>query len=110
MDKVNNLKMNDHNILMLVSTLLGALGVKEIWAIIQKRMDISAQKDEREDKVYLDQIGVLTNKIEQLEVKIQMLIEENTQLLIKVARMEEKLIQNAKRRVQTRRKKDEKKN
>ena len=101
--------MDDHNILMAVSAMIGALGIKEIWAIVQKRMDISAQKDEREDKVYIDQIGVLTNKIEQIEVKIQMLIEENTQLLIKVARMEEKLIQNAKRRVQTRRKKDEKK-
>ena len=106
MDKVNNIKMDDHTLLI---GLISALGLKEIWNIWKKKIDISAQKDEREDKVYLDQIGVLTNKIEQLEVKIQMLIEENTQLLIKVARMEEKLIQNAKRRVQTRRKKDEKK-
>ena len=99
--------MNDHNILMLVSTLLGALGVKEIWAIIQKRMDIGAKKDEREGNLYVEQIKNLTEKIEQLETKIQKLIEENTQLLVKVARMEEKLITNAKRRVQTRRKKDE---
>ena len=78
-----------------------------IRAIVQKRMDIGAKKDEREDNLYVEQIKNLTEKIEQLETKIQKLIEENTQLLVKVARMEEKLITNAKRRVQTRRKKDE---
>ena len=56
-------------------------------------------------------LSTKSNNLEELLEKdqIKMLIEENTQLLIKVARMEEKLIQNAKRRVQTRRKKDEKK-
>ena len=107
MDRVNNIEMDDHNILMAVSAMIGALGIKEIWAIVQKRMDISAQKGERKDNIYVEQIKNLTEKIEQLETKIQTLIEENTQLLVKVARMEEKLITNAKRRVQTRRKKDE---
>lgn len=106
MNYLKTVRMDDHTILI---GLISALGLKEIWNIWKKKIDLNAAKEEREDKVYLDQIGVLTNKIEQLEVKIQMLIEENTQLLIKVARMEEKLIQNAKRRVQTRRKKDEKK-
>ena len=99
--------MNDHNLLLALAGIISAFGVKEIWAIVQKRMDIGAKKDEREDNLYVEQIKNLTEKIEQLETKIQKLIEENTQLLVKVARMEEKLITNAKRRVQTRRKKDE---
>ena len=107
MDKVNSIEMDDHNILMAVSAMIGALGIKEIWAIVQKRMDIGAQKNEREGNLYTEQIKNLTDKIEQLETKIQTLIEENTQLLVKVARMEEKLITNAKRRVQSKRKKDE---
>jgi len=96
--------MDDHTLLI---GLISALGLKEIWNIWKKKIDISAQKDEREDNLYTEQIKNLTDKIEQLESKIQTLIEENTQLLVKVARMEEKLITNAKRRVQTRRKKDE---
>ena len=104
MDKVNSIEMDDHTLLI---GLISALGLKEIWNIWKKKIDISAQKGERKDNLYVEQIKNLTEKIEQLETKIQTLIEENTQLLVKVARMEEKLITNAKRRVQTRRKKDE---
>ena len=96
--------MEDHTMLV---ALISALGIKEIWNIWKKKLDLNAKKDEREDEVFINQIQVLTDKIGGLEVKIQTLIEENTQLLVKVARMEEKLILNAKKRVQTRRKKDE---
>ena len=97
--------MEDHSILMIVSTLIGALGIKEIWGIVKQKIDINAKKDEREDDVYTKQIEVLTNKITQLETKIELLIEENIQLRVKVVKMEARLITSAKKKVN--RKKDE---
>ncbi len=98
--------MEDHSILMVVSTLIGALGIKEIWGIIKQKIDIGAKKDEREESLYTKQIEVLTNKITQLETKIELLIEENIQLRVKVVKMEARLITSAKKKVN--RKKDEK--
>ena len=51
MDKVNNLKMDDHSLIMVVSTLVGALGLKEIWGIVKQKIDINAKKDEREENI-----------------------------------------------------------
>ena len=98
--------MDDHSLIMGIAALVSAFGLKEIWAIVKKKIDIEAQKDEREDEVFINQIKALTDKISGLELKIQTLIEENTQLLVKVARMEEKLILNAKNRVKPRKKQD----
>lgn len=91
--------MEDHSILMIVSTLIGALGIKEIWGIVKQKIDINAKKDEREDEVYTNQIEILTNKITQLETKIEVLIEENIQLRVKVVKMEARLINSAKKKV-----------
>lgn len=91
--------MEDHSILMVVSTLIGALGIKEIWGIIKQKIDIGAKKDEREESLYTKQIEVLTNKITQLETKIELLIEENIQLRVKVVKMEARLITSAKKKV-----------
>lgn len=107
MDKVNSIRMDDHSLLMVVSSLIGALGIKEIWSIVRQKIDIGAKKEERKDNAYAQQIEVLTNKINQLETKIELLIEENIQLRIKVAKMSERLVNSAKKRVQTRRNKDE---
>ena len=97
--------MEDHSILMIVSTLIGALGIKEIWGIVKQKIDIGAKKDEREESLYTKQIETLTNKITQLETKIELLIEENIQLRVKVVKMEARLITSAKKKVN--RKKDE---
>lgn len=107
MNYLKIVRMDDHSILMAISAIIGALGIKEVWGLVSKKMDIGATKSERKFNVYSQNIEALTNKITELEAKIEVLISENTQLLVKVARMEEKLITNAKRRVQTRRKKDE---
>jgi len=104
MNNLKGIRMEDHTMLV---ALISALGIKEIWNIWKKKLDLNAKKDEREDEVFINQIQVLTDKIGGLEIKIQTLIEENTQLLIKVARMEEKLILNAKNRVKTRNKRNE---
>ena len=96
MDKVNSLKMNDHGLLI---ALISALGIKEIWNIIKQKIDIGAKKDEREESLYTKQIEILTNKITQLETKIELLIEENIQLRVKVVKMEARLINSAKKKV-----------
>jgi hypothetical protein len=106
MNNLKKIKMDDHSLIMGIAALVSAFGLKEIWAIVKKKIDIEAQKDEREDEVFINQIKALTDKINGLELKIQTLIEENTQLLVKVARMEEKLILNAKNRVKPRKKQD----
>ena len=96
MDKVNSLKMNDHGLLI---ALISALGIKEIWNIIKQKIDIGAKKNEREESLYTKQIEILTNKITQLETKIELLIEENIQLRVKVVKMEARLINSAKKKV-----------
>lgn len=108
MNYLKSVRMDDHSILMAVTALISAIGLKEVWSIWKKKMDIGATKSERKFSVYAQNIEALTNKITELEAKIEVLISENTQLLVKVARMEEKLILNAKRRVKSKIKKDEK--
>jgi|TARA_R100000030_G_C3243410_1_gene121160 predicted RNase H-like nuclease (RuvC/YqgF family) len=108
MNYLKSVRMDDHSILMAVTALISAIGLKEVWSIWKKKMDIGVTKSERKFSVYSQNIEALTNKITELEAKIEVLISENTQLLVKVARMEEKLILNAKRRVKSKIKKDEK--
>ena len=107
MNYLKSVRMDDHSILMAVTALISAIGLKEVWSIWKKKMDIGATKSERKFSVYSQNIEALTTKITELEAKIEVLISENTQLLVKVARMEEKLILNAKRRVKSKIKKDE---
>ena len=92
--------MEDHSILI---ALISALGIKEIWNIWKKKIDINAGKKEREDSLYARQVEILSNKIEQLEIKIDELIKENTHLKIKIVKMENRLISNAKKKVETKR-------
>lgn len=86
--------------------IIGALGIKEIWVIIKKRMDLNAKKEERGDKITTGAIGELNVKIGELEEKINTLIVENTDLKVKLARMEERILLHAKNTVK-KRKKDE---
>ena len=99
--------MEDHSLIMVISALVGALGIKEIWNIVKKRMDIKASKEERVDGLSLKVIQELKEKITALELKIDVLITENTELRVKIAKMEERLIQNAKKSASRRRKPNE---
>ncbi len=76
----------------LLIALISALGVKEIWNIIKKKIDISAKKED-------NQIERLTEKITSLEVKIDELIQENMNLKVKLAKMEERILLTAKNRI-----------
>jgi len=106
MNNLKSVKMDDHNLLLALAGIISAFGVKEIWAIVKQKIDIGAKKDEREESLYTKQIEVLTNKITQLETKIELLIEENIQLRVKVVKMEARLINSAKKKVN--KKRDEK--
>ena len=89
--------MEDHSLLMVVTSLVGALGLKSIWDIIKKRMDIKAAKEERIDNLSINVIEELKDKIVALELKIDELITENTALREKLARMEERILLSAKK-------------
>jgi len=106
MNNLKTVRMDDHNLLLALAGIISAFGLKEIWTIIQKKMDIGAKKEEREESLYTKQIEILTNKITQLETKIEVLIEENVRLRVKVVKMESRLITSAKKKVNKR--KDEK--
>lgn len=84
-------KVNDMEDGLLIA-LISALGVKEIWNIIKKKIDINAKKED-------DHIVMLTQKISNLEIKIDELIKENMQLKVKVAKMEERILLTAKNRI-----------
>ena len=105
--------MEDHDLIVIVTALASALGLKEIWNIIKKKMDLSAKKEKSnettKDNLTAQVIEELKNKIGELEKKIDELIKENIELNIKLARMEERLMQSAKKRVQKRRKSIEEK-
>jgi regulator of replication initiation timing len=79
----------------LLIALLSAFGVKEIWSIIKKKMDQNEREGDKLDKLSLKIIEELKDKIDSLELKIEELIIENTNLKIKVAKMEERLIKSA---------------
>ena len=99
MNNLKSVRMDDHNLLLALAGIISAFGIKEVWAIVKQKIDIGAKKDEREESLYTKQIEVLTNKITQLETKIELLIEENIQLRVKVVKMEARLINSAKKKV-----------
>jgi peptidoglycan hydrolase CwlO-like protein len=96
-------KIMDTTLLALVTSIAAALGIKEIWSIWKKRMDINADKDSDElqlsTKVFFATIKDLKDEIKALEEKIDDLIEKNTQCAIKLARLEERLMANAVKKV-----------
>jgi len=92
--------MDDTTIITVLIALISALGVKEIWNIWKKKIDQNNNKLNK-DEITKDQltakvIGELRDKIGELEIKIDKLIKENIDLHKKLARMEERLILNAK--------------
>ena len=94
--------MDNEILLSVLTAITSALGVKEIWQLLKRRMELNeekANKDARaKDKLMSEVIVDLKHKIEELESKIDALIEENTMLREKLARMEERLMMSASKR------------
>ena len=90
----------DTTLLSIIAGIAAAIGIKEIWNIWKKKLDIKANKNSKElqlsTKVFFATIIDLKDEIKALEIKIEQLIEENTQCAIKLARMEERLMLNKK--------------
>ena len=93
----------DTTLLSIIASVAAALGIKELWTIWKKKIDIKAGKQSEEvqlsTKVFFAIIGDLKEDIKSLEVKIEQLIEENKQCAIKLARLEERLIANVSTKV-----------
>lgn len=99
---VKILNMEDHSLIVALAGIVSALGLKQVWDIIKKKMDINANKNARTDGFQFQVIQQLKEKIDDLEKKIDSLITENTHLREKLARMEERLLINAKKKVNRR--------
>ena len=66
--------MEDHDLIVIVTALASALGLKEIWQVIKKRMDLSAQKDankaKRKENYETTKDQITAQVIEELKIKI----------------------------------------
>ena len=71
----------------ILTALVGALGIKEIWSIIKKKVDHHNQKENSNEE------------------KIDDLIEKNKQCAIKLARLEERIMLSANKSSTRKRKK-----
>ena len=93
----------------ILTALVGALGIKEIWSIIKKKVDHHNQKEnsneKTKDELTAQVIEELKNKIDELEAKIDDLIEKNKQCAIKLARLEERIMLSANKSSTRKRKK-----
>jgi hypothetical protein len=91
--------MESELLVSILTALVSALGLKEIWLIWKKRIELKERKLTKDantkDKLMAEVILDLKKKIEELETKIDSLIEENTMLREKLARMEERLLISA---------------
>jgi hypothetical protein len=92
--------MDNNTIITVLTALVSALGIKEVWNIWKKKID-QKNKKLNKDEITKDQLTArvieeLKDKIGELEVKIDKLIKENIDLHKKLARMEERLVLNAK--------------
>ena len=106
--------MEESTIIAGLIALIGAFGIKEVWNIWKKKIDINAAKEIREEekehkewraegKLLAKVIEELKQKIDELEAKIDLLVQENTDLKVKIGKMEEQLMSNAASRSRTKR-------
>ncbi len=103
--------MENEVLMSILTAVTSALGIKEIWLIWKKRVEINEKRRSKDanlkDKLMSEVILDLKEKIEQLEEKIDELIEENTMLREKLARMEERLMISAAKNASSKRSKSE---
>ena len=99
--------MEQEVLMSVLTTITSALGIKEIWLIWKKRVELNNKKLTKDanlkDKLMSEVILDLKDKIDQLEEKIDELIEENSMLREKLARMEERLMLSATKSSQNKR-------
>ena len=100
--------MDDTTIITLLTALIAALGIKEIWNIWKKKIDTNSKleiahlhTDHINLKTVIDEqrkiIEGMVEKIDELEEKIDELVKENKACAVKLARLEERIILSAKK-------------
>tara|TARA_R110001599_G_scaffold13043_1_gene60179 strand:+ start:55 stop:366 length:312 start_codon:yes stop_codon:yes gene_type:complete len=103
--------MEQEVLMSVLTAITSALGIKEIWLIWKKRVELNNKKLTKDanlkDKLMSEVILDLKEKIDNLEEKIDELIEENSMLREKLARMEERLMLSATKSSQNKRPKSE---
>lgn len=83
-----SITMNSETIITLLTALVGAFGVKEIWVIWKKKIDLKAKKEDKIDDLYLSIIKDLKAQIQKLEGKVDTLIKENVDLKEHISKLE----------------------
>ena len=93
--------MDETSLIYLITALVTALGIKEVWQIWKRKIDQKNKRDnideKTKDQVTFQVIEELKAKIADLEAKIDELIEENKKCAIKLARLEERITMSAKK-------------
>ena len=77
-----------------ITVIVSALGIKEIWGIWKRKIEIKNRKDQideiTKDQITSQVIEELKRKINGLEEKIDDLLKMNKECAIKLARLEER--------------------
>ncbi len=84
--------MDSENLILIATGLAGAFGVKEIWIIIKKKMDIN-------HSISSNHSSYKQKRIEELEDDVKVANEAILQLTIKLSKLEERMLHVAKNRV-----------
>jgi uncharacterized oligopeptide transporter (OPT) family protein len=84
--------MDSENLILIATGLAGAFGVKEIWTIIKKKMDIN-------HSISSNHSSYKQKRIEELEDDVKVANEAILQLTIKLSKLEERMLHVAKNRV-----------
>jgi len=84
--------MDSDSLILVVGGLAGAVGIKEIWSIIRKKMDMN-------HSVSSSQSNYKQKRIEELEDELKQSNQAILELTVKVSKLEERMLHVAKNRV-----------
>ena len=84
--------MDSESLILIVSGLAGAFGIKEVWNIIKKKMDIN-------HSVSSSHSSYKQKRIEELEDELKEATKTILELTVRVSKLEERMLHVAKNRV-----------
>lgn len=84
--------MDSESLILIVSGLAGAFGIKEVWNIIKKKMDIN-------HSVSSSNSSYKQKRIEELEDELKEANRTILELTVRVSKLEERMLHVAKNRV-----------
>jgi hypothetical protein len=84
--------MDSDSLILVVGGLAGAVGIKEVWSIIRKKMDMN-------HSVSSSQSNYKQKRIEELEDELKQSNQAILELTVKVSKLEERMLHVAKNRV-----------